>query len=160
MAGTFSSLHRNKTRKTENLDFGEISAGYFTRLSDNRVLEVYLGAGGGATERIERNAEKVTERTLDGSLSKIFAQVNYARKKRENLRLFGHEFPLTYGAAMRMSYMQLNNFRINGQAGARRKQRVFRAHHLHPHPNSGPRATAAHERPDVRLPQQQIPQSR
>ncbi|GAB3300421.1 hypothetical protein GCM10027511_15550 [Hymenobacter humi] len=115
VAGTFSSLHRNKTRKTENLDFGEISAGYFTRLSDNRVLEVYLGAGGGATERIERNAEKVTERTLDGSLSKIFAQVNYARKKRENLRLFGHEFPLTYGAAMRMSYMQLNNFRINGQ---------------------------------------------
>ncbi|MBF9236945.1 hypothetical protein I2I05_06010 [Hymenobacter sp. BT683] len=115
VAGTFSSLHRSKSRKTENLDFGELSVGYFTRLSDKRVLEVYVGAGGGATERIERNAEKITTRTLDGSLSKVFAQVNYARKKRDNLRLFSHDFPLTYGAALRMSYMQLNNFRINGE---------------------------------------------
>ncbi len=113
VAGTFSSLHRSKSRKTENLDFGELSVGYFTRLSDKRVLEVYVGAGGGATERIERNAEKVT--TLDGSLSKIFAQVNYARKKKKNIHLFKRDFPLTYGAALRMSYMQLNNFRIDGQ---------------------------------------------
>ena len=116
VAGTFSSLHRSKTRKTENLDFGELSVGYFTRLSDRRVLEVYVGAGGGATERIERNAEKLTTRTLDGSLSKVFAQVNYARKKKENLHFFNRDFPLTYGAALRMSYMQLNNFRIDGQA--------------------------------------------
>jgi hypothetical protein len=85
VAGTFSSLQRSRTRKTENLDFGELSVGYFTRLSDKRVLEVYVGAGGGATERIERNAEKITTRTLDGSLSKVFAQVNYARKKRDNI---------------------------------------------------------------------------
>ncbi|WP_035564048.1 hypothetical protein [Hymenobacter sp. IS2118] len=115
VAGTFSSLHRSKSRKTENLDFAELSVGYFTRLSDKRVLEVYVGAGGGATERIERNAEKVTTQTLDGSLSKVFAQVNYARKKTKNIHLFKRDFPLTYGAALRMSYMQLNNFRIDGQ---------------------------------------------
>jgi hypothetical protein len=79
------------------------------------VLEVYVGAGGGATERIERDVEKGTSLTLDGSLSKVFAQVNYARKKRDNIHLFNRDFPLTYGAALRMSYMQLNNFRINGQ---------------------------------------------
>ncbi|WP_426061014.1 hypothetical protein [Hymenobacter sp. B1770] len=115
VAGTFSSLNRDRTRKTENLGFGELSVGYFTRLPDKRVLEVYVGAGGGSTQRVERDAEKVTSRTLDGSLSKIFTQVNYARKKSDNLRLFKRDFPLTYGAALRMSYMQLNNFRIDGQ---------------------------------------------
>jgi hypothetical protein len=112
VAGTFSSLHRKKSDKTEDIDFGEASLGYFTRLPDKRVLEVYVGGGGGATSRIERNEAQLTTRTLDGSLSKVFAQVNYAKKKQNNLHLFNHDFPLTYGAAMRLSYMQLNNFTI------------------------------------------------
>ncbi|WP_046246089.1 hypothetical protein [Hymenobacter terrenus] len=116
VAGTFSSLHRKKSNRTENIDFGEASLGYFTRLPDKRVLEVYVGGGGGSTERIERNSEQLTTRTLNGSLSKVFGQVNYARKKSKNLHLFNHDFPLTYGAALRMSYMQLNNFRIDGVA--------------------------------------------
>ena len=116
VAGTFSSLHTKNSASTRNIDFGEASLGYFTRLPDKRVLEVYVGGGGGATQRIERNDAQITTRTLDGSLSKIFAQVNYARKKRENIHLFNHDFPLTYGAALRLSYMQLNNFRIDGMA--------------------------------------------
>ena len=114
-AGTFSSMHRKKSRKTENIDFGEASLGYFTKLPDNRVLEVYVGGGGGRTERLERNSEQVVTDKFNGSLSKVFAQVNYARKKKDSFRLFNHEFPFTYGAAMRMSYVQLNDFRINGQ---------------------------------------------
>jgi hypothetical protein len=113
VAGTFSSLHRKKSNRTENIDFGEASLGYFTRLPDKRVLEVYVGGGGGSTQRIERNKEQITTRTLEGSLSKVFAQVNYARKKQSNLHLFNHDFPLTYGAALRLSYMQLNNFQID-----------------------------------------------
>ena len=116
VAGTFSSLHRKKTDRTEDLDFGEASLGYFTRLPDKRVLEVYVGGGGGATERIERNDAQQTIRTLDGSLSKVFAQVNYAQKKQNSIHLFNRDFPLTYGAALRLSYMQLNNFTINGMA--------------------------------------------
>ena len=116
VAGTFSSLHRRKSDRTENIDFAEASLGYFTRLPDKRVLEVYVGGGGGATQRIERNDAQQTTRTLDGSLSKVFAQVNYARKKHDNLHLFNRDFPLTYGAALRLSYMQLNNFTINGMA--------------------------------------------
>ena len=113
-AGTFSSLHRKKSDRTEDIDFGEASIGYFTRLPDKRVLEVYVGGGGGHTRRAERDNEQFTTKTLEGSLSKVFAQVNYARKKKENVRLFNHDFPLTYGAALRLSYMQLNNFHING----------------------------------------------
>jgi hypothetical protein len=116
VAGTFSSLHRKKSDKTENIDFAEASLGYFTRLPDKRVLEVYVGGGGGSTQRIERNDVQLTTRTLDGSLSKIFAQVNYAKKKQNSLHLFNRDFPLTYGAAMRLSYMQLNNFTIDGLA--------------------------------------------
>lgn len=116
VAGTFSSMHRKKTKRTENIDFGEASVGYFTKLPDKRVLEVYVGGGGGKTERIERDDEQVVTRRLNGTLSKAFAQVNYARKKSDNIRLFNHDFPLTYGAALRMSYVQLNNFQINGVA--------------------------------------------
>ncbi len=113
VAGTFSSLHRRRGNQTSNTDFGEASVGYFTRLPDKRVLEVYVGGGGGATQRIERNDAQVATRTLEGSLSKVFAQVNYARKKQQTLHLFNRDFPLTYGAALRLSYMQLNNFRID-----------------------------------------------
>ena len=115
-AGTFSSLHRKKSDRTENIDFGEASLGYFTRLPDKRVLEVYIGGGGGYTQRIERDKEQLTTRTLEGSLSKVFAQVNYARKKHKTLHLFNHDFLLNYGAALRLSYLQLNNFQINGLA--------------------------------------------
>jgi len=114
VAGTFSSLHRKKSDRTEDIDFGEASLGYFTRLPDKRVLEVYVGGGGGATQRIERDKEQLTSKRLNGSLSKVFAQVNYARKKHDNIHLFNRDFPLTYGAALRMSYMQLNNFQIDG----------------------------------------------
>ena len=113
VAGTFSSLHRRRSTETSDTDFGEASLGYFTRLPDKRVLEVYVGGGGGATQRIERNDAQVATRTLEGSLSKVFAQVNYARKKQQTLHLFNRDFPLTYGAALRLSYMQVNNFRID-----------------------------------------------
>ena len=81
-AGAFSSLHPRKANRTEDIDFAEASTGYFTRLPDRRVLEVYVGAGGGSTRRTERNAEQLTTRTLEGSLFKVFSQVNFARKSR------------------------------------------------------------------------------
>ena len=73
VAGTFSSLHRKKSDRTEDIDFAEASLGYFTRLPDKRVLEVYVGGGGGGTQRIERNDEQLTTRKLSGSLSKVFS---------------------------------------------------------------------------------------
>ena len=113
-AGTFSSLHRSKSDKTEDFDFAEASLGYFTRLPDHRVLEVYAGLGGGGTSRIERDNEQVPTRRLEGSLAKVFVQVNYASKKQKSIHLGRHDFPLSYGTALRLSYLQLNNFRIDG----------------------------------------------
>ncbi len=124
-AGTFSSLHRRKANRTENIDFAEASLGYFTRLPDKRVLEVYAGGGGGHTQRTERDDHQLTTRTLEGSLSKIFVQVNYARKKSETLHLFHRDFPLSYGAALRLSYMGLNDFRINDQLAPGEKNVFF-----------------------------------
>ncbi len=124
-AGTFSSLHRFKGDKTQGFDFGEASVGYFTRLPDHRVLEVYAGLGGGSASRIERDNENVPTRRLDGSLSKLFVQVNYASKKKTSLHLFNRDFPLSYGTALRLSYMQLNNFRIDGQGQASISNVIF-----------------------------------
>lgn len=114
-AGTFSSLHHNKSLKTEDIDFGEASLGYFTRLPDQRVLEVYAGIGGGHTARIERDDERVPVKTLDGTLTKYFAQVNFAKKKKKTVHVFHRDWPISYGAALRLSYVQLTNFTINGQ---------------------------------------------
>ena len=92
-AGAFSSLHPRKANRTEDIDFAEASTGYFTRLPDRRVLEVHVGAGGGSTRRTERNAEQLTTRTLEGSLFKVFTQVNFARKSRRPCACYVTTFP-------------------------------------------------------------------
>lgn len=117
VAGTFSSLHQNQTRKTEDYDFGEAGFGYFTRLPDRRVLEVYGGLGTGRTHRLERPKESATATTtkLDGTLTKFFLQTNYAKKKQKPVHLFGRDLPLSYGVALRLSYVEMTDFRINGQ---------------------------------------------
>jgi hypothetical protein len=114
-AGTFSSLHNSKSEKTENYDFGEASVGYFTHLPDRRVLEVYGGIGAGRTHRIERPDEATAITRLDGSLTKFFVQTNYAKKKKKPIHLFGRDLPLSYGAALRLSYVKLTDFHINDQ---------------------------------------------
>ena len=85
--GSASFLYTDKKRRALDHDFGEVGVGYYTRLSDRRVLEVYGGLGGGTSKRIERNAEKLVTRTLEGSLSKYFMQVNYSSKDNNNVHL-------------------------------------------------------------------------
>ena len=114
-AGTFSSLHQNKKLKTEDYDFGEVALGYFTRLPDRRVLEVYAGVGTGRTHRLERPDEAMPTTRLAGTLTKFFVQTNYAKKKKKPIHLFGRDLPLSYGAALRLSYVKLSDFRINDQ---------------------------------------------
>lgn len=111
--GSASFLHTDKKRRALDHDFGEVGVGYYTRLSDRRVLEVYGGLGGGTSKRIERNAEKLVTRTLEGSLSKYFVQVNYSSKDNNNVHLFGRDFPISYGTALRVSYLQLDKFKLD-----------------------------------------------
>lgn len=105
-------------RESVEHDFIEGGLGYFTRLrQDRRVLEVYAGLGAGATQRTDFNREtNATDQRLEGTLRKYFAQVNYTSKDSKIYHLFGRDFPVSYGTALRVSYMQLNNFTRNGLA--------------------------------------------
>ena len=113
--GSASFLHTNKSKKAEDHDFGELGLGYFTRLPDHRVLEVYGGYGGGHTKRVERTPAEGVTRTLEAGLNKYFVQVNYTSKEKKTYHLLGRDWPLTYGTAMRASYVTLTGFRLNGK---------------------------------------------
>ncbi|GAA4004118.1 hypothetical protein GCM10022408_14760 [Hymenobacter fastidiosus] len=102
-------------REYNEHNFGELGLGYFTRLKDQRVIEFYGGYGLGRTKRAESSAGLTTQ-TLEGNLEKYFFQVNYSKKESKTLHLFGRDFPMSYGAAMRASYVQLHDFTIDGQA--------------------------------------------
>ncbi|GAA3939511.1 hypothetical protein [Hymenobacter algoricola] len=102
-------------REYNEHNFGELGMGYFTRLKDRRVIEFYGGYGLGHTKRTE-SVEGATTRTLEGNLEKYFLQVNYSKKESKVWHLFDRDFPVSYGAAMRASYVQLQRFTIDGQA--------------------------------------------
>ncbi|WP_460623110.1 outer membrane beta-barrel protein [Hymenobacter tenuis] len=122
--GSASSLSTNKKRRAENHDFGEVGLGYYTRLADRRVLEIYGGYGLGKTKRVERTPDEGITRTLEGNLTKYFVQVNYTSKDRKSFHVLGRDWPVSYGTALRASYMQLDNFRIDG-LGSTPEDNVF-----------------------------------
>ncbi|RSK32500.1 outer membrane beta-barrel protein [Hymenobacter metallilatus] len=113
--GSVSFLHTDKKKRAEDHDFGELGLGYYTRLRDNRVLEVYGGYGLGHTKRVERTPAEGITRTLEGSLDKYFLQVNYTSKDKKTYHVLGRDWPVTYGTALRASYVTLTNFRLDGQ---------------------------------------------
>jgi len=102
-------------REYNEHNFGEVGMGYFTRLKDQRVIEFYGGYGLGHTKRTESSAGTTTHE-LEGNLEKYFLQVNYSKKLSKTWHFFGRDFPVSYGAAMRASYVQLHSFTIDGRA--------------------------------------------
>ncbi len=127
--GSASFLHSNKKqdffgsktkRESVDHDFVEGGIGYLTRLrKDHRVLEVYGGLGVGNTKRTRFSDEtNLTSQKAEGKLTKYFVQVNYTSKKKKSFRALGRDWPFNYGSALRASYMQLNDFRLDGVAQA------------------------------------------
>ncbi|MBX0292301.1 porin family protein [Hymenobacter sp. HSC-4F20] len=116
--GSASFLHTDKKKRAEDHDFGEVGLGYYTRLRDKRVLEIYGGYGLGHTKRVERTPAEGVTRTLEGNLTKYFAQVNYTSKDKKTYHVLGRDWPVTYGTALRLSYVNLSNFRLDQQAHA------------------------------------------
>jgi hypothetical protein len=123
--GSASFLHSNKKeslfgnkakRESVDHDFVEGGVGYFTRLrKDQRVLEVYGGLGVGSTRRSRFNQEtNLVAETAEGTLHKYFVQVNYTSKEEKSFHVFGRDWPFNYGTALRASFMQLDNFKLNG----------------------------------------------
>ncbi|UOQ74214.1 hypothetical protein [Hymenobacter cellulosilyticus] len=100
-------------RKYEEHDFGELGLGYFTRMRDERVLEFYGGYGFGHGKRTERS-EGVTQ-TFDGDLSKYYLQANFSKKESKTWHFFDRDWPVSYGMALRASYVQLHDFTIDGK---------------------------------------------
>ncbi|WP_448634210.1 hypothetical protein [Pedobacter panaciterrae] len=73
--------------------------------------------GGGKTNRAFRTFDDndiLTNTDLEEiTYNKTFIQVNYSSKKSNNLRLFGTDFPINYGTALRISSVQMKTFMRN-----------------------------------------------
>ncbi|WP_231491841.1 hypothetical protein [Pedobacter sp. Leaf170] len=117
----FSASTMNNERKTK--DFGhklvEIGGGYFDTFGpdDNRIIEIYAGVGKGwsdITFRDYKNDILISNEVQEVDFRKAFLQVNYSSKKKNNLRLFGTDFPINYGTALRISHLTMDRFFING----------------------------------------------
>lgn len=114
--GAFMNNERDKKDiKHKMIEFG---GGYFNTFGpdNNRILEVYAGLGSGKSERVFRDFDNdvlVSTDFQEANYSKKFIQVNYSSKKKNNLRLFGVNFGLNYGTALRMSFVKTNDFYKN-----------------------------------------------
>lgn len=117
MGGEYMNSERR--RKDFNTKMIEIGGGYFTTFGPdkNRILEVYAGVGTGKTNRSFRtydSGDLVSSELQVTDFSKTFLQVNYSSKKNKNFHLFGNNYPLNYGTALRISHVSMDNFFING----------------------------------------------
>ena len=111
-------INRDQRKKDYRQNMLEIGGGYFSTFGpeDNRILEIYAGFGKGKSERIYDEFISTGDITYDRQemkFSKGFIQVNYSSKKQNDLRLFGKSFPLNYGTAIRGSYLNMKDFKLN-----------------------------------------------
>jgi hypothetical protein len=117
MGGAYMNSERR--RKDFNHKQIEIGAGYFTTFGPekNRILEIYAGVGTGKTNRSFRtydSGDLISSELQVTDFSKTFLQVNYSSKKNNNFHLFGNNYPLNYGTALRVSHVSMDTFFING----------------------------------------------
>ncbi|WP_131537974.1 hypothetical protein [Pedobacter nototheniae] len=114
-----SAMSNERRSKDFNHKLIEIGGGYFNTFGpdDNRIIEVYGGVGKGWSDITYRDFEHdvvVNTEIQDVDYRKAFIQVNYSSKKKNNLKLFGTNFPINYGTALRVSHVNMDRFFING----------------------------------------------
>jgi hypothetical protein len=110
-----AAMSSNRPKKDFKHNLLETGAGYFTTFGANndRILEIYAGLGRGSSERVYKERldhELVTNDRQEVDFSKYFMQVNYSSKDKKNLKLFKRDFPLNYGTAVRLSYVNMTDF--------------------------------------------------
>jgi hypothetical protein len=110
-----SIMNNKSTKKDYRHNLLELGAGYFStfRSDSNRIIETYFGMGRGHSQRAFRDTDSGTPVVYDRQemdFNKYFVQVNYSSKNRSSLKLFGRQFPLNYGTALRLSYINMSNF--------------------------------------------------
>ena len=115
-----ASMSHEKDKRDINHKMIEFGAGYFDTFGPdkNRILEIYAGFGSGKSNRVFREFDKddllLSTDVQKSNYDKKFIQVNYSSKKIDNLHLFGVDFGLNYGTALRMSFVKTNDFFRNG----------------------------------------------
>ncbi len=114
-----SMLNSERKKRDFQHNLLEAAGGYFTTFgpNNNRILEVYGGFGGGSSDRTEKDENEkgvMTFERREVSFSKYFVQVNFSSKRKKSLHLFGKDFPLNYGTALRASYVDMNKHQLNG----------------------------------------------
>ncbi|KIO78611.1 hypothetical protein TH53_02310 [Pedobacter lusitanus] len=103
--------------------------GYFDTFGPDhtRILEVYAGIGTGSTHRTYRVYDKdvlISTELQEVNYSKTFLQVNYSSRKNRNFHLFGNNYPINYGTALRISHVSMGTFLING-SGQPKEDNIF-----------------------------------
>lgn len=117
-----SMLNSERRKRDFRHNLLEAGGGYFTTFGpeNNRILEIYGGFGGGSSDRTEKDEDetgKMIYTRHEANFSKYFVQVNFTSKRKKSLRLLSHEFPLNYGTALRASYVNMHDYRLNGVPG-------------------------------------------
>ncbi len=113
-------LQNDRDKKDIKHKMIEFGGGYFNTFGpdQNRIIEVYAGIGSGQSDRtfrdLDQNKNIISSDRQEAGYDKKFVQVNYSSKRKSNLRLFGANFGLNYGTALRMSFVNTNNFYRNG----------------------------------------------
>lgn len=113
-----STINYTGSKKDFDQKLFEGGIGYFSPsgINNSRVFELYGGIGNGKSNRIikEKDATgNISYDTYHTTFNKLFVQANYGSKNKSSLNLFGNKMPLTYGTALRFSYVTMNKFLIN-----------------------------------------------
>jgi hypothetical protein len=114
-----STMSNDRKRKDFGHKLVEIGGGYFDTFGpdNNRIIEIYAGVGKGwsdITFRDYKDDVLLGSEFQEVDYRKSFLQVNYSSKKKNNLRLFGTDFPINYGTALRISHVKMGRFFLNG----------------------------------------------
>ena len=125
-----SYIDQNKSRKDFNQTLVEGGIGYFDTFGpgNKRIFEIYGGYGLGSTERTYKDLTydgPVVTDLQEVNFDKTFLQLNYSAKKNKDLTLFGKKYPLNYGTILRVSYVNMTDFKRNGIAQLKKEYNVF-----------------------------------
>jgi len=114
-----SAMSNERRGKDFNHKLIEIGGGYFDTFGpdNNQIIEIYGGLGKGWSDITFRDFKGdvlISSDVQEVDYRKSFLQVNYSSKKKNNLKLFGENFPINYGTALRISHVNMDRFFING----------------------------------------------
>lgn len=122
-------MKNERTRKDFDHKLIEIGAGYFNTFGPDktRVLEIYAGFGTGKSNGVFRDYDDgnlISTEVQNVNFSKSFLQVNFSSKKNRNFHLFGNNYPINYGTALRISHLTMDTFLLNG-IGQPKEDNIF-----------------------------------